>query len=498
MKTKIISLFTFLSMAAIFSIAIGGQRFLFVNNQAVYYLNGLAYAGKGYLLNDWIVLNGKSLPTFDYFVYYSVELFSDNFFYVVMFFLQGIYVYSLIKIANIIFEFNNKFIFNLIYFSVLIFSYSLWWIQISTGVATQDLTLYALMPATFGIFLLVSIYLYLTKHIYLSIVALCVAAYFHSAYLISAGLLTLSYLTAEFIESKNFKVPIRMGGLALILISPILVYNSIVHAQTNPDLWQEMVRLLVHDFLPFHSLPPVWLDEAAIIKFLSIILGIFIIRRTRIFYPMLIPSIVLISTTLITYYFPNDFISFWQPWRVSTFLVPLATAILLGYFLKKLLIEKLINSRQEIIFGILSSILILFSIQNGLGNFEKYVDNRVRYNQQFSGLFNFVVESLQPDDLYLVPPGFGAKFRINTGAPVFFGVNKYPFTDTVFFEWYDRYKMANDFYRSDDEACDELNELIDFESITHVVLPPKHPASKCDKLSRIYKDKKYFLFSVED
>jgi len=59
------------------------------------------------------------------------------------------------------------------------------------GVAGQRLLGQVIQPSSFGVFLVLSIYLFFRRRPYLSLLSIAVAIYFHSVYLLSGALLVL-------------------------------------------------------------------------------------------------------------------------------------------------------------------------------------------------------------------------------------------------------------------------------------------------------------------
>lgn len=92
----------FLLSAAIFGIAFT-QWPLFSENQNTKYLIGLGNAGMGFLHEDWLANTIDPLPTFSALVHLTYRFLNQNFFYLYHSLLLGLYLTSLMWIADKVF-----------------------------------------------------------------------------------------------------------------------------------------------------------------------------------------------------------------------------------------------------------------------------------------------------------------------------------------------------------------------------------------------------------
>ena len=95
------------------------QEPLYTSNQNTKFLQGMAQAEYGYLNQDWLANTLDPLPIFTALVQFThADLFPEMF-YIYYWILLGIYIYSLLGIASIIFHLKSYYQ-QLIYFVLLI------------------------------------------------------------------------------------------------------------------------------------------------------------------------------------------------------------------------------------------------------------------------------------------------------------------------------------------------------------------------------------------
>ncbi len=229
------------------------QSILYEGNQNTKFLHGLA-GYIGYLKGDWLARTIDPLPAFTYLIKLTYPI-SQNLFYVYYILLMGVYLYSILGIVFHLFRID-KFSARLYIFAILLILHSRWFLVttlnqrgidlefLHSGVAGQYLLGLEFQNSAFGVFLLLSMLLFLRRKFFWSIIALSVANVLHSAYLFSAGLITLAYLLMLWWEklqaeraAQGFQLPglIRtaiqpflLGLLALVFVIPVLAYNQAI------------------------------------------------------------------------------------------------------------------------------------------------------------------------------------------------------------------------------------------------------------------------------
>jgi hypothetical protein len=530
-KGLAISILTWLFLSLFFSLAYT-QSHLFNDNQNTKFLHGLAQGGRGLLAEDWLANTADPLPVFSLLVRLTDEFLDERLFYVYFALLMGIYAYGILGIASTLYGMNRSLAKFLVYFSLILAFHS---IQgqifvrkalgfdmeiLQFGLAGQYLLGLDFQNSSFGVFLLLSIHAFLRRNNLWAILWLALASIFHSAYLFSAGLLTVAYLGILFVENlrlskaetlvedrsvptqriaKEAREPFMLGLLALVLVFPVVWYNQTILSSTSPELSGQALEILVHQRIPHHSLPQLWLNAGAYIQIGIMLAGLFLVRRTRLFPVMLIPFLGGAAGTLIQIITGSDSLALLAPWRVSVFLVPLSTCLLIAWPVAKLIDRYLQDLRIVVpVIVVLSMVAIVYLSRSG---WQIQSSRFARYRGlDVHPVMDFVKESKAPGDVYLIPPRDNQfdEFRTYTGAPAFINWKSHPYRDFEVLEWYDRNLLAQDFYeRGLPTACGVLQELMDKYHVTHVVIGLAQPMTPCDGMQEKYRDRYFAVYSLQ-
>jgi hypothetical protein len=452
------------------------QEPLYTSNQNTKFLQGMAQAGVGYLDQDWLANTLDPLPVFTALVWLTSAFLHPYFFYLYYIILFGVYVYSLIGIAEIIFQFDRQFkkIIYLVFIVTLhclkirIFDFKTH-IDLHYGVAEQYLLGDYFQTSNFGVLIILSIYLFLRKQRFLSVLALAGAATVHPAYLPSAALITLSYLIILYKKGERFKQIFSLGGLSFLLVLPVTLYMFFVFQPTTPET-AELAKSLIVNRIPHHSFPTAWFDHIAFIQILVVVIAIYLVRKTDIFLILGVPFLVASFATCLQIVIKNNSLGFITPWRVSAFLVPLSSCLIIAVFLHYIFNQfpQILQKRDKLIIFIS---LIILSIYGFVGAEEqvKELQNRPDY----ADMMDFVKSNRQSEDLYLVPHTSGnfIEFRLYTGVPILANYKSHPYKDIEVIEWHNRLMMAQRFYSPDfrETRCQALEEAIKAYPINHVI-----------------------------
>lgn len=506
---KILNGFYFLIITFVFNISYL-QTYIYRFNQHTKFLHGLAKAGFGFLKNDWLANTIDPLPVFSYLIFFTYRFLHEYFFYFYYFLILGIFICYLLSISFDLFKIKKLELTGLI-ISVLViflhsnffhdftkkhFGFSITNIILKDGVAGQYLLGNVFQPCVFGVFILLSIYLFLNKKVFLSIIFLLIPSYFHTAYLYSSGILTLSYLLIIYIEEKNLKKIIYYGSSAFILILPILIHNYIYLNSTSGELNKTAMNIIVNIRNPHHMVTMAWIDVTTFIKMFIIIFAIFIIRKSRIFFIIALPFLITLFLTILQIFIKNDFIGFLTPWRISAWLVPISTTIIISFIISR--IFYFYTNRLNLINNFLkyiSLLIILIPFVYGLNILIEKTDDYL--NEDHGKMLNYVKDNKSSEDIYLVPLEMEG-FRLDTGTPVFVTYRSHPYKDIEVMEWYNRIKKAEEFYKSDDiNKYKILNELKDEKKVTHVLLQKDFSNNNYNNIIKLYNDEEYIIYKIK-
>jgi hypothetical protein len=255
-------------------------------------------------------------------------------------------------------------------------------------------------------------------------------------------------------------------------------------------------------------------------------LAVFLARGTRLFLPTLIPFLGSLVLTLAQLATDNDTLALLFPWRVSAFLVPVATAIVLTSVVVKLgpWLERFALVHRALFVGT-CALLIGGACAGGLAIavFELgYGPSRDEL-----AMLDFVREHHRPGAVYLVPvelpkassaargvfssnftpaPRAGKagdfiaidlqRFRLATGAPLYVDFKAIPYKDDEVLEWYRRILWCAQVYGRRHDDGQEFRAELAGKGITHVVTPTATAVSFASLGAPLYQDEAYCIFPV--
>lgn len=478
-------------------------------NQNTKYLHGLAEAGFGFLNEDWTANTIDPLPAFTFLVKITYQIsHSEYLFYLYYLIIFAIYLWSIVALLDYLYALKKHLLKYSIYLIFFIFFYTIHikvfgfdTVQIfHYGLAEQYILGPVFQPCNFGVFLILSIYTFLVGRYFWAVAFLTLAATFHPTYIPSAAILTLSYLVVTFKKEKNIIKPFQIGVLSLLLVLPVFSYMHFTFTPTTPELASQAEDIIVNYRIPHHSHPEIWLNDkndGAYIKIFWMLLALYIVRKKEIFLLLFVPFATAASLTIAQLFIDNDTLAFIAPWRVSSFLVPISTAIILerviSFIFQKN--QKYFERNYNLIWRSIVIVFIAALVAGGLLQLDKF-----QVNDKSIAMLDFVKQNKQSGQIYLVPTDTRdlTKFRLYTGVPILINRKSHPYKDVEVVEWYNRVEMANKFYANDRNSCSTLHNLVKKYNITHAVLEKEQFNLQCDLLSqKLYKDEKYAVYDLQ-
>lgn len=536
-----------LGWTLIFSIAYA-QSPLYTSNQNQYFLHGLARAGFGSLHRDWLANTLDPTPVFSALVAFTYRFTHlETLFYAYYALLMGVYAFSLLGIveasvwsnsltwrspdhrkethvsAEAQISAQNLRLRRLVFLSLLVVIHSAglrfalsrslganWAYVLEDGVADQRLLGPVLQPSAFGVFLLLSIVLFLRRRPYLAVLAAVLAASIHPTYLLSAGVLTGAYLAVILLEKRSPGKTARVGGFALLAVAPIVVYVYRSFGGVSPEVTARAQAILVHYRIPHHALIAEWFDATVVVKLLLVAAALVASRRTRLFPLLLLASLAAAGLTILQALTGSDRLALLFPWRLSTFLVPLSTAVLLAR-LAGWLTARPHQSTAASAPGfpvqsgsraatpiseraLLIASLAILSLAVLVGGLRFFLDLQRKASSAERPLERWVSAHRQPTNLYLTPVKL-QDFRLATGAPVFIEFKSIPYQETDVLEWHRRIQTVDAFYKQPD--CERLTDLASQEGITHAILEEASAGLECPFFKEEYRDAAYRLVAIQ-
>lgn len=481
------------------------QDALYSSNQNAHFLHGLAKAGQDFLAHDWMAQTADPFPVFTLLVTLTVGYTHEFNFYLYYLIVLGIYFYATMGIITQTFKLDrplSKYVLLFAFIalhSAFISSLSIQLLgfdlrrALTWGLADQYILGPAFQPSVFGVFLLLSIYSFLRGKPFLAVIFSGCAATFHSNYILSAAVLTLSYMLLIATKERDFKKSLLVGSASLVLVLPIVFYSYLNFQGTTPDTLSQAQSILVDYRIPHHARPAEWFGVSSVIRVTIVILALFSVRKKRIFAVLLAGLIAGSLLTVIQLLTSSKFLALLFPWRISAWLVPVSTFLILANLVEKAAIAFVHSEIPGRIPRLAAITLTILLMVYGLSSFYRNYTHRSLRGD--AALVDYVSSTAGRGDVILIPPDLGF-FRLQTGAPVFVDWKTHPYKDTEVIEWHRRIGLANAFYEAADNesACAALEKLAGHYPITRVVVG--NTLIPCTSLHLLYKDEEYSVYQV--
>jgi hypothetical protein len=504
-KRNLSRLFIFIAWTSVFAL-IYAQSPLYTSNQNQYFLHGLAQADFGFLKNDWLANTLDPTPLFSLMVGLTYSIFQTgilfHFYYAI---LLGIYLFSLLGIGSRLYDLSHPTA-RLVFLASLlaihsaalrfVLSRSIGYDQsfiLEGGLAGQRTLGLVFQPSTFGVLLVLSIYLFLIRRTFLALLPLAMAVSFHPTYLLSSGIIILSYVVETYRDERDLVKSGSIGVLALLLVSPILFYVFRSFGSTPAETTAQARDILVYFRIPHHAVISEWFEHTSIVQIAFILIALYLLRGTRLFTVMLVSFLCAALLTLVQEATQNEALALLFPWRISAILVPLSVSILAAALVRTGFnrFPSLMNEHRP---AITYACLILISMVTLVGVTRMVLERQIAQSSDERALMRYVKAEKQPADVYLIPVKM-QDFRLATGAPVYVDFKSIPYQDAEVLEWYRRLQLATGFYDRANIDC-ELVAVFAAEGVTHIALSSENVRGQCGSLRLEYQDEHYGVFSI--
>lgn len=478
---------------------------LYTANQNQYFIHGLARAGLGFLQDDWFAHTVDDTPVFSLLVWATYRYGHETLFYVYYALLLGLYVHALLGIVSALPASRGSRPHPWVAVAVIIVIHSAA-LQVMSqrvlhvdlvgllthGVAVQFIPGGILQPSLFGILLVLSLSMHLQRRRHLAVLLSAAAATAHPTYLLAAAVLCASFVYQEFRTTGTAGPALRLGGLALLLVLPILGYVYAAFRPTSPQMQAAARDIWVNAF-PYHVVLARWLIPAAYIKMGIVLAAIVMVRRTPLCVPLAFSALAAVVLTVVHALSGIPTLTWILPWRLSVYLVPIASSVILATAATRA--ADAVSAQSPRLRGALivaaGGVLLVAVVVGAAGFWIRAAHMRAH---PASPMMRFVAETKARGHVYLIPVDLD-RFRIRTGAPILVDWKAVPLKDVEVIEWRRRLELALRFYdaRADD-ACALLSKISKDYAITHVVLASRQPLPGC--VRQLYDDGHYRVYRL--
>lgn len=504
---------------------------LYSSNQNTKFVHALADVNAGTLREDWLASTVDPFPLFTALASCTLTYLPPETFYVFMGLILAAYLFSVTSIATKLYnrpECKNAWWVFLIGMTLLhsmlarhvvlwATGHDLLWLA-QSGVADQYILGSVFQPCVFGVFLITSIAFYLHGRHVTAVTYAGVAAIVHPAYLMMAGVLVATYTAIEcayrltwfqnlkrraFTTDGTLRLddgsemsvyvshlqrgeipagaetvlatpPMKISAAMAMFIAwlglclPVIIYLAISFTPGTPAVHILAREILVNVRIPHHTIVRVWLDNEAMVRIAWMLLGLWCVRGTRLFWIMVIPLAGMLACTVGQQWTGSSSLAALQPWRVSAMLIPLATVAIfvkaarLGEWLTRgRFIENLWTRQVGYACVILAA---MWGVKVQYDRFDRLAAD------ESAGLSNYVRHAHKPGDLYVIPSNL-ERFRLAAEVPVLANRKSHPNQDGEIVEWYQRLLLTDEAYAADPvKRVTAIATMRECYGVTHVVL----------------------------
>jgi hypothetical protein len=487
--------------------AMHAQAHLYSSNQNTYFLHGLSDGGLGHLSRDWMANTADPFPVFSALVSFTYSDLHPVLFYVYYVLVLCLVAYSLMDIGAKTWLIDRSFVSYVLYalaitavaspsvsdkvqdllavdLEVLLFQ----------GLAGQYLLGPVFQPSVFGALLMVSVCLFLRDRPFWAVALLGATISVHPSYMITAASLTLAYMIVTWREEKRYWKPICLGAYSALLATPVLVLTLHEFASTSAEATYEAQRILVDYRISDHAKAEDWFDTVAVLKIAMLVFALWLHRRKKVFVVVLAPFVVGAILALIQVATKNDFLALLFPWRVSVFLVPLSSALIMASAVQFLSSRIQWMNRagrgwfERSLVGVAWVALLVGSV-----NFMKKLNPIAE--KEYQALIEHVSREAGGEDVYVIPASW-ENFRIGAGVPVFVDHKTHPYKDVEVLEWYARRQLLDEIYVGSHEQCDKLKFAAETYAATKIIFKSEDPFPDCPMLTRTFANGGYEVHDI--
>jgi len=526
----------FLFWAFIFALAYT-QAPLYYSNQNQYFLHGLTQAGYGNLDRDWLANTTDPTPLFTWIVAFTYRYLHPYLFHFYYVLILGVYFRSMLSLFDVLTNDQASrpvrmcFIVLFVAAHAAVFRWlSMRWLGVDypwylqAGVANQYTLGFGLQPSVAGVFLIASVPVFLRGRRYAGAALVCLGTILHATYLPAAAFLIIAYMYICYRE-RNLQTALLLGTLALLLVSPVVIYTAVQFAPSSAEAQAEAQRLLAHVRIPGHADPRKWFDLIAGLQIAWIIVAVGLVRGHRLMPILAVVFVLSVLLTLVQVATTSDILALLFPWRSSVILVPLATTVILTRIVQSLvpMLDRRTNLQKVAIQIGCGAVIV--TLATG-GAIIMYRGLGYQSNPEEVNLLQYIKDNNQREDVYLLPvklPALGSgsrgaaslnfappvrpskdeniipidfqSFRLSTGAPIYVDAKAIPYKDGELLEWHARLKWCGELYGKEDWNQDKIADELRIRGITHIITTAKQNI-RCDDLIKEYDDGRYRVWRV--
>jgi hypothetical protein len=317
----------------------------------------------------------------------------------------------------------------------------------------------------------------------------------HPSYVLISVLLAVAMAIGLLVQ-RRWAAAGAVLVISVALILPPLIHLKHAFAPTDPATYKEAQRILSEERIPHHMLVKRFFRGMAVLQILWVIAAIVLARKSRLMLPLVIMFGLAIALTLAAALGPESIsvrIREIQPWRATAWAIPVATAVILSFAARALVMIGGARLKPIAIAAIVLCVLGGVVMQINDFRDERKID--------YWGVMQYVRAHHHSGETYVVPvhgkdlTSF-IKFRLEAEAATYATFKSHPNKDVELLAWYDRYKKAESFYDAPDPAHRETAlAAVLADHPTHIIVPAGSPLDST-RFDPLWSDAHYTLYRV--
>ena len=453
-----------------FSILLPTIKIFYFSNQNVYLFQAYILNNPNILQNDWLSTTKDGNYIFSQFTFFLMEI-NEYLPKLINKFFEIIFFYFLLKIIL-----NNEEKNNLILISIiLILSVIAYYLGVGfNGIKNQHILGEVYQPSIFNVFFIPSIYFFLRKNFYLSIIFLAVPPLFHPS--IIPTTMVLGFIYTLLIIRNDLKKTVFFLLFGIFLISPSIFFAFKSQLSTTEDL------RIAHDILanfrvPHHS-DISFLGKRDIVSFLILIFGSLLCSNKNLKLILILGlTYILISLFLVSYLQSNT-IKLMFLHRLNVLLIPIAYFVIIKeiytFFDNKInlsiKIEKFKKLSQSL-FYLVITILFLIGLNININANKNFIQKSKLVETFTNSKDIWLVQSIKS-----LKPDIVSQLRLNFSQPLFVDFKTHPSHPKDVIEWKKRIDLADSFFNSKsiEEFNYNLKEILRISKIDFILFSKSH------------------------
>ncbi|XXX79798.1 DUF6798 domain-containing protein [Sorangium sp. So ce134] len=358
------------------------------------------------------------------------------------------------------------------------------------GVAGQYLLRDYLQPSNFGVLLLCGLALWLHGRPRAGAAVAALAAVMHPTYVPSVLLIAGTALVLD--RDTPWRRQAIPAALTAALLAPPLIWTATQFAPSDAGAFRAAQAIIADGRIPHHTVPQRWLDADVLYRALIVAAAILLVRRSAKLRLGTFAAVCVLGT-LAAVALPQLYtLRLAFPWRISTWLVPLCTAVLcaalLGHAARRVppRVPRLV---PPVLLGVVWAVAMAAAVDGGLRRMRRRTDTG-------AALAREAQRRGAVTDVVISPPSW-EHLRLNAPVAIFADWKSHPYADREVLEWDRRNKLLRKLYpRRGPLQCSALAPILASSPAPRWVIVPRGSSMSCPGVELATSDRDGSLYRI--